>query len=195
MQSLIGVAYGLSQLRDGLGAERVTGAEATERLDRLVGELAAAEQGMRRLITSLESAGKAELESLAVIVETEVERFRRICSARTELAVPLSVFPDTHSQEIAVRSVLREALNNVAKHAHAEEALVLVSADEDDFRLEVVDDGCGFDPAAVNGDRIGLASMQERLQLLGGRLEIESKPGGPTRVLATFRRWHPDTGA
>jgi len=191
MQSLVGVGYALAQLRDGLRSTRITAADAADRLQLLAEELAAAEQGMRRLITSLESAGKAHLDPLDLIAGHELERFRSISTAQVELVVPPSTLPDTHSQEIALRSVLREALNNVAKHADAKTVRVLLAADDEVIRLEIVDDGCGFDPAVVGGDRIGLTSMRERLQLLDGELRIESRPGGPTRVEARFRRWQP----
>ena len=62
--------------------------------------------------------------------------------------------------------------------------------------MEIRDDGRGFDPARVvpaeDGESgIGLVGMRERLRLLGGRLEIESAPGGPTTVRATLPRWLP----
>ena len=62
--------------------------------------------------------------------------------------------------------------------------------------MEIRDDGRGFDPTSVatpadgqNG--IGLAGMRERLRLLGGALEIESAPGGPTTVRAKLPHWRP----
>ncbi len=194
MQSLIAVGFGLGQLRRRLQAASVSGEEAAGELEAMVAELANAEHGMRDLITSLESAGKTDLDSLELIAHTELERFRGLCEATTELVVPSGVWPDSHSQEIAIRAVLREALNNVAQHAHARSVYVSLHADDAVIRLEIVDDGGGFDRAAVQADRIGLVSMRERLQLLGGRLVIDSRPGGPTRVSATFQRWRPADG-
>ena len=193
MQNLVGVGYGLAQLRDDLAAKRITEADAADQIQLLTDELMGAEQGMRRLITSLESAGEASLDPIDAIAETELARFRSISTAEVELIVRGSTVPDTHSQEIAFRSVLREALTNVAKHANAKAVSVLLAADDEEIGLEVVDDGCGFDPAGVVGDRIGLGSMRERLHLLGGMLELDSRPGGPTRLRATFRRWQPET--
>ena len=62
--------------------------------------------------------------------------------------------------------------------------------------MEIRDEGRGFDPARVvpaeDGETgMGLVGMRERLRLLGGRLEIESAPGGPTTVRATLPRWLP----
>jgi two-component system, NarL family, sensor histidine kinase DegS len=191
MQSLIAVGLGLGQLRQRLAAQSLSRENAASELELMVSELSNAERGMRDLITTLESAGKTDLDSLETIAHAELERFNRLCPAITELDVTPETWPDSHSQEIAIRAVLRESLNNVAQHARARRVCVSLHADEAVIRLEVADDGDGFDPGTVDGDRIGLVSMRERLHLLGGRLVIDSKPGGPTRVSATFHRWHP----
>jgi two-component system, NarL family, sensor kinase len=192
MQILVAVGYGLGLLGQHLRSGSLSGEAAAAELESLVSELADTERGMRDLITTLESTAKTDLDSLESIARSEVERFRRLCGAEVELTVPQDVWPDSHSQEIAIRAVLGESLNNVAKHAAARRICVSLHADDSVIRLDVADDGDGFDPLAVDGDRIGLVSMRERLHLLGGHLAIESKRGGPTRVRATFRRWRPD---
>jgi signal transduction histidine kinase len=192
MQSLVAVGQGLTGLRDRLsvrGFESST--EAAEQLALMVAELASAERALRELITSLEEGSKALLDPLDLIAREELARFSRACAASIELEVPSGVRPDSHSQEIAIRSVLREALNNIARHAQASNVCVQVRAHCAVIRLEVEDDGRGFEPAAVSADRIGLIGMRERLRLLGGEFEIRSKLGGPTRIRATFRRWRP----
>jgi signal transduction histidine kinase len=194
MQSLIAVGYNLGQLRQRLRGASLSGEEAATDLEQLISELANAERGMRDLITSLESAAKTDLDSLESIAQAEVERFSRLSGADVELDVPVDVWPDSHSQEIAIRAVLGESLNNVAQHAHAHRVCVSLRADDSAIRLDVADDGDGFEPAAVGADRIGLASMRERLHLLGGRLTVASKPGGPTLVCAVFRRWRATDG-
>jgi signal transduction histidine kinase len=60
------------------------------------------------------------------------------------------------------------------------------------LRLEVCDDGRGFDPDAtgrIGADHIGLEGMRERLQLLGGTLTVDSRPGGPTTIIAELEKW------
>ena len=47
--------------------------------------------------------------------------------------------------------------------------------------------------AAARGGRLGLVGMAERVRLLGGRVDIDSRPGGPTRVTARIPRWRPTT--
>jgi signal transduction histidine kinase len=87
--------------------------------------------------------------------------------------------------EEALYRVAQEALNNALKHAAPTLVTVFIRAAEDNVELEVVDNGRGFDPQAV-GDAggLGLVSMQERVERLGGTLTALSKPGGGTTVRA-----------
>ena len=92
--------------------------------------------------------------------------------------------------ETALFRVFQEALTNVRKHARSDRARVTLRRGEHDARLEVRDWGQGFSPgeaSAANGrgERIGLSGMRERVALLGGEFEIESRPGAGTVVVAT----------
>ncbi|MEW6158665.1 MAG: two-component regulator propeller domain-containing protein [Verrucomicrobiota bacterium] len=88
--------------------------------------------------------------------------------------------------EISLYRAVQEALNNVLKHAHA--ANVNVEARRDILEAEVVvsDDGKGFNPAElVNGQvrsGMGLHGIEERVHLIGGRLEVDSSPGAGTTL-------------
>jgi NarL family two-component system sensor histidine kinase LiaS len=84
--------------------------------------------------------------------------------------------------EQALFRVAQEALANVAKHSGAEHADVDLVYAPDTLTLRVADDGRGFDPAKTTGDGFGMRSMRDRLLKLGGRVDVESKPGGGTRV-------------
>ncbi|MFC8348495.1 GAF domain-containing protein [Streptomyces sp. NPDC057280] len=90
---------------------------------------------------------------------------------------------DTHvSKDVAEHAVavLSEALTNVARHAHATRADVVLATDGRDLRLTVSDDGVGI-PA--EGRRSGLRNMAERAEQLGGELESTSPPGGGTTLV------------
>jgi signal transduction histidine kinase/ligand-binding sensor domain-containing protein len=83
--------------------------------------------------------------------------------------------------------ILKEALNNAARHANAKHVAVIARAEGRTLRIAVEDDGRGFSLSAEpreDGGR-GVPSMQERAQRAGGRLEIASRPGEGTRVLVT----------
>ena len=87
------------------------------------------------------------------------------------------------SQAIQVANIAREALNNAWRHARATQIKMQLVPDRDFIRLEVADDGVGFDPREPMGQRIGLASMAARSRDLRAELEIDSRPGRGTRVV------------
>ena len=86
--------------------------------------------------------------------------------------------------EVVLLRVCQEALANVRKHAGAGSAAVCLDYEADAIRLEVSDDGAGFDPAGVNGG-YGLRGMRTRVAEAGGTLTVRSTPGAGTRVSAT----------
>lgn len=83
-----------------------------------------------------------------------------------------------------VLAVVREALSNAARHASASRAAVSVRPEDDGLRIEVADDGIGFD-AAIEHDEghHGLVNMRRRAERLGGTLEVVSRPGAGTRII------------
>jgi signal transduction histidine kinase len=85
------------------------------------------------------------------------------------------------SMERELYYLTMEALNNALKHAQASAVTVLVRLSPAEVRLEIADDGRGFDPLQVVGG-YGLGDMRERAERLGGRLEISSAPGKGTRI-------------
>ena len=85
--------------------------------------------------------------------------------------------------EVVLLRVCQEALSNVGKHAHAQSATVRLEYDPDSVRLEVGDDGDGFDPAGAC-DGFGLRGMRARVTEAGGTLTVGSQPGAGTRVSA-----------
>ena len=82
--------------------------------------------------------------------------------------------------EVAAYRIALEAMTNVSRHARARTCCVRLSV-ADDLNLEITDDGCGI-PAAVRAG-VGLSSMRERAEELGGKCIIESLPGEESRVL------------
>jgi signal transduction histidine kinase len=80
--------------------------------------------------------------------------------------------------ETALYRIVQESLTNIARHAQAETASVLLERRRDRVRVIIEDDGRGFDPRLVsNGERLGLYGMRERAELLNGQLTIESTIG------------------
>lgn len=97
-------------------------------------------------------------------------------------SVPLPV-------KIAICRVLQESLSNIRRHSGVENATVELRAEKKHLILEVSDQGRGFEPPQLNGpqatekhEHIGLRGMRERVELVGGRLTVESHPGKGTRI-------------
>jgi signal transduction histidine kinase len=97
--------------------------------------------------------------------------------------------------ETALYRIVQEALTNVARHAQATQADVILERRGDRLILIIEDNGVGFDPdVAVPGDRLGMVGMKERAEMLGGDLEVESEIGKGTTILVEvpYAHSHPD---
>lgn len=162
----------------------------------LESQLAELHQDLRDLAHSLEPRTLLQ-QPLPDAVGRELAALKRRTGISTSIVVDGSFDALTPSQRIALLRVLQEGLSNIRQHSGSHEvAVTLRDDDAEGVCMEIRDDGHGFDPASVVPDDdgqsgIGLVGMRERLRLLGGRLEIESAPGGPTVVRATLPRWLP----
>ncbi len=84
----------------------------------------------------------------------------------------------------ALYRIAQEALHNIVKHAKATRASIRLASDGDGVTLEVRDNGAGFDPRGEFPGHLGLKSMRERIEKLGGTLTIDSAPGRGATVVA-----------
>ena len=86
--------------------------------------------------------------------------------------------------------IVQESLTNVSKHAAATRVIVHVESDQSQLRIEVEDDGTGFETTEVRdhlrAGRVGLASMRERVELASGTFAVRSTPGRGTAVMASI---------
>jgi PAS domain S-box-containing protein len=85
--------------------------------------------------------------------------------------------------EVTVYRIAQEALTNALRHARARTVTLRLATDTTRLRLEVHDDGCGFDPSQRRTTALGLLSMEERALALGGRLEVTSVTEEGTRIV------------
>jgi signal transduction histidine kinase len=163
----------------------------------LAGEIRIRLAGLARQIRDLSDVLEPRSmlrEPLGGVIAREAAAFARRTGVvpRLELEDDLGVL--TASQQIALTSVAREALANVAKHAGATDVQISARVTPSGVVVAVADDGRGFDVgrrSAAARDGRGLSGMLERIQLLGGTLTVDSRLGGPTRVEATVPRWRP----
>jgi signal transduction histidine kinase len=124
-----------------------------------------------------------ERDGLAGALRKHVELVRRLGRREIDLAIAGDVAPEP-ARDGEVLRIAQEALQNALRHADATHVTVILEAGDGRLLLEVADDGVGFDPdaAAVRSRRLGLTSMEERAQRLGGTLSIRSAPGSGTTV-------------
>ncbi len=120
-------------------------------------------------------------------LEAALERLTAAFSEQTGIDVQFEAqFPERLPEDVetALYRVIQESLTNVVKHARARRVSILVTRRGATVRAVIEDDGQGFDPAARDGEGSGLNGMQERLTLLGGRLQVESTAGGVGTTVA-----------
>ena len=103
---------------------------------------------------------------------------------KIELTLP-DTLPDLPAAtSLALYRIAQEALTNVRRHASADHVRLSLEADDGQIVLRIEDDGGGFDTSARKLNRHGLAGIAHRIQMLGGRLTIDSKPGQGTCIEA-----------
>jgi signal transduction histidine kinase len=91
-------------------------------------------------------------------------------------------------KEVMVYYIVQEALNNVLRHSQAKSVTVKLKQKKGNVILEIEDFGCGFDPAQIGNEGMGLRNMRERATLAGGKFEVISSPGKGTRVIVAIQR-------
>ena len=158
--------------------------ETIERIDALLGECIAESRSLTVQLCPpvLHEAG------LAAAVEWLGRHMEQTCGLNVEVEVDPQAEPESEEVRILLFEAARELLFNVVKHAETGRARVaLTAAPDDGVCLAVSDEGAGFAPADPKSEQatasgFGLFSIRERLELLGGRLEVETAPGRGTRV-------------
>ena len=200
LQNVAGIAGDLAmlrrRLRDAL-ADAHRSAEVLGCVDDLEARLGAADTELRDLCHSLESPTNS-CKPFVHMLHEELVGFAHRTDIRAGIEIEGDFDDLTESQRIALWRILQESLANAREHSSAREVLIKASATDDHLLLEVVDDGRGFDVRATLLDaarrgRLGLVGVSERVRLLGGRCDVRSAPGGPTKVAVTLPRWRPET--
>lgn len=168
---------------------------ANGRFDDLLARLDALDRQLRELAHSLETKSVLS-RPLGEILHREVDAF----AERTGIAAALEIHGDPDSlssqQRITVFRVIQEALANIREHAGASTVSVRLRARRSAIELRIVDDGIGFEveralARAAQRGRLGLVGIAERVRMLGGTFDVDSRPGGPTTLRITLPRWEP----
>jgi signal transduction histidine kinase len=142
-------------------------------------------EGLHRLSHNLRPASLDRLGLLPAIRQ-HIHYFEQETGVKVEF-VPVRMDYGRLPPELetTLYRVMQEALTNIARHARASRARVVLKRRADRAMVIVEDNGAGFDlEAAQQSGRLGLLGMRERAELLGGRLTLESAPGRGTKVFA-----------
>jgi PAS domain S-box-containing protein len=161
------------------------------RLDQEIAALKRAGQGLRSAVYDLRLEESVQ-RSVVSTVEDLVDLNRRMGQGTYEVELVVEEgFPRTLSGRFGTELVriIREALNNARRHSQAKNVRVVLGVEGNDCWAEVADDGQGFEPR-FSRRGVGMSSMQERAEALGGEVEVESEPGKGARVLVRFPCQH-----
>jgi signal transduction histidine kinase len=165
------------------------------RFDDLSARLVELDRHLREIAHSLETKSVIS-RPLGEILHREVDNFAERSGIRAELEIRGDPDSLSSAQRITVFRAIQEALANVREHAGATTVSVRVRARRSAIELQIVDDGMGFEveralAKAAQRGRLGLVGIGERVRMVGGTFEVESRPGGPTTLKVTLPRWEP----
>ncbi|MFV2064968.1 MAG: GAF domain-containing sensor histidine kinase, partial [Chloroflexota bacterium] len=177
------------QLRSIAGTPEVSEGPVGVQLDELADVADEAYRDVREAILGLRETISAD-KGLEGTLRDYLAKYSRQTGISARLVCALSpddVLPPR--SEVQLLRVVQEALTNVRKHAGASSVVVRLEDDGHGPVLSVEDDGSGFDPqllAESMSGGFGLASMRERVDQVGGNLDIETAPGQGTRIIVRF---------
>ena len=173
-------------LKQDLAAGRLLALE--EDLPELLQATEAANESVRSLSRNLRDSPPAAA-GLDRTLRLLVEHLERQTSTRIRLdATDVGATPLV---QLLTYQVAREALRNALRHSHASEVRVSLAEEDENLRLIVEDDGIGFAAESVDTRlHLGITLMQERVELAGGVLHIQSGPGEGTQVIARLPTAH-----
>ncbi len=163
------------------------------------------QEGRRRLeqLRQSTSGALAEMRTLllelrpAALLQTEIRELLKYqanaFTGRTRVPVQLDLtashaLPD--DLKVGLYRITQEALNNIARHAEAEQVWLMFRCDAAGVSLEIRDDGIGFEPHSISGEHLGLRIMRERAAALGAKFELSSQLGQGARLCL---EWKPPT--
>jgi signal transduction histidine kinase/ligand-binding sensor protein len=181
--SVVQSLYSMTLYADAAALAFVAGKQdvAVNHLQELRDTARGAMHDMRLLIFELHPPA-LEQEGLVAALQVRLAAVEARAGLQTELDVEGERrLPIVIEQELY--RIAQEALNNVMKHARAQHVIVRLEFTDTTIRLQVRDDGIGFDPlTARNAGGVGLRSIEERAAKVGGQVTLESSPGAGTTV-------------
>ena len=171
--------------------------QAAEReLEETAGILRGHVQEIRGLIYDLRPLALDQL-GLVGALDQQVERFGQDTGVQASFDGPGKVALNPLAEVTLLREV-QECLSNIQKHADATRVEVGLQMTDSRLELRVIDNGRGFNPTGVSSGSadsgLGLRGMQERAELLGGSLSVDSSPGGGCQVIFSIQSTEVEDG-
>jgi len=182
-QSLFTLSLTARGLKSSLDNVPATNQQA---LDVLVEQTKTIQQEMRTLINELRPID-LEADDLSSALEQHARSLRRSADTEVNLTIRGSVDMIPKPVQRNLNRIAQEALSNIARHAAAKHAEIALEVANNVATLRISDDGDGFDNRSValrSEDSLGLISMQERAEMLGGALVVRSQPGDGATITA-----------
>jgi len=155
-------------------------------LDVLVEQAKLIQTEMRTLINELRPIDLAG-DDLESALRQHVQSLRRSADTEVTLAIQGPVHDLSHTVQQTLNRIAQEAMSNIARHSNATCANISLDVSDQIATLTIQDNGVGFDSHQVGlgqAGSLGLVSMRERAEILGGALLIRSQPGGSTSITA-----------
>ena len=177
-QALTSILLGLKPLEEAL-ADHPARAALAELREHVVSAL----QDVRRLAVELRPAVLDDF-GLVPALERLTDAFAEQSDVRVDFHSALGELRLPSEIETTLYRVVQESLTNIVKHANAHNISVSIARRGPTVAAVIEDDGAGFDQRAVREEGVGLLGMRERLSFVDGRLEIESRPGAGTTIVA-----------
>jgi signal transduction histidine kinase len=182
LQSLYAIGLSLETSRRTRAQELVSPSPA----EHIIGQLNKLIHEIRRMIRSLNDGTVHSFD-----LRTEIDELARTYQQVGQLDITVLLQPRaldllTHEEEQELLNIVREALSNCVRHAHASRATVRLQHRKSRIRLAIADNGIGFSMEGLGAPGYGLANMEARARKLGGMLHIRSRIGRGTTILAEF---------
>jgi signal transduction histidine kinase len=177
-QALTSILLGLKPLEEAL-ADHPARAALAELREQVVSAL----QDVRRLAVELRPAVLDDF-GLVPALERLTDAFAEQSDIRVDFHSALGGRRLPSEVETTIYRVVQESLTNIVKHAEAHNVSVSIARRGTTVAAVIEDDGAGFDQRAIRAEGVGLLGMRERLSFVDGRLEIESRPGAGTTIVA-----------
>lgn len=164
-------------------------ATASPHLQEIANAASLAIDEVREIATNLRPQ-QLERLGLASAIQAAVNRAAAASNIRFHRSLALLNGALGEGDEIHVYRIVQESLNNILKHSEATEASVIATRDEGLIRLQITDNGRGFEVATSTGNGLGLSSLAERARILKARYHLRSAPGQGTVILLEIPEKH-----